>query len=63
MLRLKQIRPLLLYITISLAGPHNSQSLQTSVNFRSIVEILIGSRLAIDGDTGKIRGVNIQLDL
>jgi hypothetical protein len=60
MLRLKQT---VIVITTSLAGPHNPQSLQTSVNFRSIVEILIDGRLAIDGDTGKIRGVNIELDL
>ena len=50
-------------IKTSLAGPPNPQSLQRSVNFRSIVEILIDGRLAIDGDTGKIRGVNIELDL
>ena len=59
MLRLKQIRPLLL----SKHGPHNPQSLQISVNFRSIVEILIDGWLTIDGGTGKIRGVNIELDL
>ena len=59
MLRLKQIRPLLL----SKHGPHNLQSLQISVNFRSIVEILIEGWITIDGDKGKIRGVDIELDL
>ena len=55
MLRLKQIRPLLL----SKHGPNNPQSLQIS----SIVEILIDGWITIDGDKGKIRGVNIELDL
>jgi hypothetical protein len=47
----------------SLAGPHKPQSLQTSVNLRSIVEILKDGWLTIDGNKGKIRGVNIELDL
>ena len=49
MLRLKQIRPLLL----SKHGPHNPQSLQIS----SIVEILIDGWITIDGDKGKIRAL------
>jgi hypothetical protein len=50
-------------IKTSLAGPRNPLSLQRSVNFRSIVEILIDGWLTIDGDTGKIRGVNTEMDL